>query len=77
MGILVKQDNSQDSELRSRITAELREKAEKSSNLNPETPDGVNDAKYVEGYKQTGRFAWFWVLLLIGGFVGILAYLVF
>lgn len=59
--------NKQDqrSELQERIAAELREKAKRTSKQEDMTVDGVEDAGYLEGTKQTTSLAWAWVLIVV------------
>ena len=61
MGILV-QDNVKHSELQDKITADLREKAIRSSKDND--ADLVNDAEYIKNLKKTSRFSWVWFTLV-------------
>lgn len=63
MGILV-QDNNKKSELQDKITADLREKAQRSSQQN-DLPDLVEDSEYSKDLKKTSRFGWFWFVLVL------------
>lgn len=62
MGILV-QDNGKRSQLQDKITADLREKAQRTSQESGR-PDLVDDSEYTKNLKKTGRFSWFWFLLV-------------
>ena len=59
MGILV-EDNEEKSDLQRRIAADLRErsKIEKQKDYDPE------DSTLLEGTEKTGRFSWFWAVLV-------------
>jgi hypothetical protein len=75
MGLFVT-DSGKRSELQERLTAELREKAARQSDLvaaeAPETPDGVEDSEYIKGYKKTTGLAWAWVAILVGVVVAVI-----
>ena len=73
MGILV-QNNIKRSELRERITAELREKAQASSEK--EDIDLVEDSPYTKDLKKTSRFAWFWFVLILFAVVSVVVILI-
>lgn len=61
MGILVEKDEER-SELGRRISADLRERAEKSSKQ--EDYDVVEDSEYLRHMRKTNRFSWFWFVLV-------------
>lgn len=61
MGILV-QDNGERSKLQDRITADLREKSRRTSRQ--DDVDLVEDSEYAKDLKKTGRFSWFWLVLV-------------
>lgn len=61
MALYLKQ-NEQRSELQDRIAAELQEKAKRNAQLQ-DRPDGVDDAQYMKGTKQTTSLAWIWLLI--------------
>lgn len=54
----------QRSELQERIAAELREKAKRTALQDDALVDGVEDAQYLDGTKQTTSLAWVWLLIL-------------
>ena len=60
MGILVEKDEDR-SELGRRISADLRERAAKSSKQ--EDYDMVEDSEYLRHMQTTNRFSWFWFIL--------------
>lgn len=62
MGIMVTKDDD-NSKLNQRITADLRERAARSSKI--EDPDLVEDSDYVDGTKKTGSFGWVWIILVL------------
>ncbi|MDR3298284.1 MAG: hypothetical protein LBT19_02890 [Candidatus Nomurabacteria bacterium] len=72
MGILV-QDNGQRSKLQDRITADLREKAQRTSRMENDKVDLVEDSEYAKHLKKTGRFSWFWFVLI---FLAVIALIV-
>lgn len=71
MGILV-QDNGERSRLQSKITADLREKARRSSGEGERRPDFVEDSEYTRNYKKTGRFGWFWFVLIFFAIISLI-----
>jgi len=75
MGIIVNQNERERSHLSDRIAAELREKSKRTQQI--DNADMVEDSKYAEGLKQTGRYAWIWAVLAALGVFGILAFLLF
>lgn len=62
MGIIVHQEDDRDSGLNARITADLRTRAQTTTDISD--PD-LSDADYAKELKKTGRFAWIWVVLII------------
>ena len=62
MGILV-EDNKERSKLQDRISADLRERAERTSLEEEHDVDLVEDSRHVEGAHKTTRFSWFWFIL--------------
>lgn len=63
MGIIVSKNNDENSRLNERITADLRERAQKSA-LGSD-PDLVEDSDYTRDLKKTGKYTWIWVVLII------------
>lgn len=63
MGIIVSKNNDENSRLNERITADLRERAQKST-LGSD-PDLVEDSDYARDLKKTGKYTWIWVVLII------------
>lgn len=73
MGLIVKQDG-QRSRLQEKITAELREKSQKTTGIENEPPDMVDDMVYQRDLKQAGAPSVLgWWLLAGGIFVAIVA----
>ena len=73
MGILV-QDNGQRSELQDKITADLREKVQRTSRA--EDVDLVEDSAYSKDLKKTSRFGWFWFVLILLAVISVIVILV-
>lgn len=63
MGIIVSKNNDENSRLNERITADLRERAQKST-LGSD-PDLVEDSDYARDLKKTGKYTWIWIVLII------------
>lgn len=63
MGIIVSKNNEEKSKLNERITADLRERANKTTL--GEDPDLVEDSDYAKDLKKTGKYSWVWVVLVI------------
>ena len=64
MGILV-EDNKERSKLQDRIAADLRERAERTTEIEEDDVDLAEDSRYVEGTHKTSRFSWFWFILVV------------
>jgi hypothetical protein len=73
MGILV-QDNGKRSELQERVTSELREKAQRTSQK--EDIDLVEDSAYTKNLTKTGRFSWVWFILILLAALSVIVILV-
>ena len=63
MGIIVSKNNDENSRLNERITADLRERAQRSAMGSD--PDLVEDSDYTRDLKKTGKYTWIWVVLII------------
>ena len=74
MGIIANQNEDERSALRDRISAELREKSMRTQKLE-DSPDLVEDSKYIKGFKETGRYAWIWALATVVAVVILVAIL--
>ncbi|MCR4753770.1 MAG: hypothetical protein K5837_05165 [Candidatus Saccharibacteria bacterium] len=61
MGIMV-EGNEEQSKLQERISADLRERSRRNSR--DEDVDLVEDSEYLRGTQKTGRFSWFWFILV-------------
>lgn len=66
--ILNKKEDTND-ELSRRITADLREKAQKSAEIGNASPDFTEDSEYVKDFQKTGRFAWVWAVLIVAALI--------
>ena len=62
MGIMVNKENQQNDELSRRISADLRARAAEAADGGE--VDMVEDARYLQGLKKTGRFGWVWIVLI-------------
>lgn len=69
MGILV-QDNGDRSRLQDKITADLREKVQRTAQRGG--VDLVEDSEYARGMKKTGRFTWVWFVLIFLAIVSLI-----
>lgn len=63
MGIIVSKNNDENSRLNQRITADLRERAQKTAA--GDDPDLVEDSDYAKDLKKTGKYTWIWIVLII------------
>lgn len=63
MGIIVSKNNDENSRLNQRITADLRERAQKSRA--GDDPDLVEDSDYAKDLKKTGKYTWIWIILIV------------
>ena len=61
MGVIVHKETERRTDLNDRIAADLRTRAKK---MDDEDPDFVEDADYVRNLKKTGKFSWFWFILI-------------
>lgn len=68
MGIMMTKDMDRDSELNSRITADLRARAQQTRD---DDPDYVDDAAYIKDTKKTGKFTWIWIILIVLAIISI------
>ena len=66
MGIMVSKDNSQDDELSRRISADLRERAYETVDVDGGGDVGfAEDAEYLRDLQKTSRFSWVWIVLIV------------
>lgn len=63
MGIIVSKNNDENSRLNQRITADLRERAQKE--MQGSDPDLVEDSDYAKDLKKSSSYAWVWVVLVV------------
>ena len=66
MGVIVHKETERKTELSDRIAADLRTRAKLESQ---DDPDLVEDSDYVRDYKKTGKFSWFWFVLIVGALI--------
>lgn len=62
MALYVKQQQ-QRTQYQDKLAAELQERAKQKAAS--ELPDGVDDSRYVENTRQTGRHAWVWGIVAV------------
>jgi hypothetical protein len=56
--------NEEQSKLQERISADLRARSRASSKDEDIDIDLVEDSEYLKGTAKTGRFSWFWFVLI-------------
>ncbi|MBQ3271504.1 hypothetical protein IJH10_02780 [Candidatus Saccharibacteria bacterium] len=71
MGIIVSKNNDENSRLNQRITADLRERANKTAL--GEDPDLVEDSDYAKDLKKTGKYTWIWIVLIVLAIISLVA----
>ena len=68
MGVIVNKDNSQDDEISRKITADLRERAMETVDVDGgegvET-DFTEASEYLKDLKKTSKFGWVWIVLIV------------
>ncbi len=64
MGIMV-EGNEEQSKLQERISADLRARSRANSKDEDVDIDLVEDSEYLKGTAKTGRFSWFWFVLIV------------
>ena len=70
----IRQDQDR-TELQERLETELQARAKKRTELADKTPDGVDDSRYVEGFKKTTSLSWIWMAIIVIA-IGIFIWLV-
>jgi hypothetical protein len=75
MGIIVNQEDNR-TELQKRIAAEMSDKAKKKSEPRTDSPDGVDDSRYIENTTQTTSHAWIWIALIAVLAIGAVVYFI-
>ena len=61
MGVIVHKETERKTELNDRIAADLRSRAKAPK---VDDPDFVEDSDYTKDLKKTGKFSWFWFILV-------------
>jgi len=74
MAIFIRQDENR-TELQKRLETELQARAKKRAEVDDKLPDGVNDSRYIEGFKKTTSLSWIWMAIIIIA-IGIFIWLV-
>jgi len=64
MGIIVSKNNEDNNRLNQRITADLRERANRTASAGKD-PDLVEDSDYARDLKKTGKYSWIWIVLIV------------
>lgn len=62
MGVIVHKENERHTELNDRIAADLRTRAQQTSDISD--PDLVENSDYTSNLKKTSRFGWVWFVLI-------------
>ena len=62
MGVIVHKEIEKNTELNERITADLRERAQRNSGITD--PDLVEGSDYAKDLRKTGKFGWVWFVLI-------------
>ena len=57
--------NEEQSKLQERISADLRARSRANSKDEDIDIDLVEDSEYLKGTAKTGRFSWFWFVLIV------------
>lgn len=63
MGVIVHKETDRDTDLNRRITADLRDRIQ--SEERGRDPDFSKDVDYIKNTRKTGRFSWFWCVLIV------------
>ena len=64
MGVIVNKENKND-EISRRINADLRTKMSGTGVIDGDAPDLVDESDYVKDFKQTSKFGWVWIVLIV------------
>lgn len=64
MGLYLRQNDDR-SRLQQRLDEELRAKAKARAAKEAETPDGVDDSRYVENTKSTSSLVGIWLVIVV------------
>ena len=62
MGVIVHKETERNSELNDRIAADLRARAQRTTDITD--PDLIEDSDYTRNLKKTSRFGWIWIVLV-------------
>lgn len=61
MGLMMTKEQDRNTELNRRITADLENSLQSGDQ---ELPDFADDSNYLKDTEETGRFSWFWIILI-------------
>lgn len=73
MGIITSDELKQDSELKQRIVADLRNRARtEAMELDP-----IEDSAYLKDHQKTRHFPWFWLILVLLAMLSLVFIIIF
>ena len=65
MAVIVNKEDDKNADLTRRISADLREKMARSSEIGNGDPDFAEDSEYLKDLKKTSKFSWVFFALFI------------
>ena len=75
MGQLVQRETERDAWLNEKINADLRNKSQTTTQIS--NPDLAEDIDYGKDLKQTGRFSWMWIALIVLALISLVSIVLF
>ena len=64
MGVMVTKDEDDNVELTRKINSDLRERVQKTQNIDGDGEEFNEDSEYLKDYEKTGKFSWIWFVLI-------------
>ncbi|MBQ3275048.1 hypothetical protein IJH46_01340 [Candidatus Saccharibacteria bacterium] len=64
MGVMVTKDEDDNVELTRKINSDLRERVQKTQNVDGNSEEFNEDSEYLKDYEKTGKFSWIWFVLI-------------
>ncbi len=64
MGVMVTKDEDDNVELTRKINSDLRERVQKTQNVDGDGEEFNEDSEYLKDYEKTGKFSWIWFVLI-------------
>ncbi len=64
MGVMVTKDEDDNVELTRKINSDLRERVQKTQNVDGDGEEFNEDSEYLKDYEKTGKFSWIWFILI-------------